>query len=171
MTRPPRRTPGHHWTCYCASCRRLGKRYKVWYVSQEQPCTVSALTSQSLIRRLRQRGMTWNEIGAELGISGSGVRRILTRKRLHRETAERIRAAYDNWEPKRKNPGLRDRFDLDIIEEVLDTRCWKIPMSKYEKAEIVRRWVAWGYSKNSLERITGWNASRYPASLIPKEES
>lgn len=65
---------------------------------------------------------------------------------------------------------IRDRFDLEEVDAFLQYGDWKRPLSKHEKAEVVRRWVLDGRSEAELCRLTGWRPGRY-RSPDTKEES
>lgn len=64
-------------------------------------------------------------------------------------------------EPKRPSRPFLDRFDEEEIEYVLQYHDFTRPLNKFEKAEIVRRWIADGRSERSLCRLTGWREGRY----------
>lgn len=53
----------------------------------------------------------------------------------------------------------RDDIDPIVVERVLSGDV--LPTTVAEKREVTRRWVAAGRSLNALERLTGWNSSRY----------
>lgn len=54
-----------------------------------------------------------------------------------------------------------DRFDEDEIDYVLQYHDFTRRLSKFEKAEVVRRWLADGRSERSLCALTGWREGRY----------
>lgn len=59
----------------------------------------------------------------------------------------------DRWDP--------DRFDLEIVEDILQYNDFSIRTTPAEKSEIARRWIASGRSEASLCRLTGWKEGRY----------
>lgn len=68
---------------------------------------------------------------------------------------------------------INNRFDLNEIDHVWQSRDWTVPLSPLEKAEILRRWRTTGQSDNALERLTGWVVWRYSKRIpdLPKEAS
>lgn len=51
-------------------------------------------------------------------------------------------------------------YDEASVTAILEGE-WRMRCTKYDKAEVCRRWRAAGGSLNALERLTGWNARRY----------
>ena len=56
---------------------------------------------------------------------------------------------------------INERFDEDEIDYVLQYHDFSRRLSKYEKSEVVRRWLADGRSERSLCALTGWREGRY----------
>lgn len=56
---------------------------------------------------------------------------------------------------------LPGRLDEGVVDHVLATHDFTVPMSAREKGEIVDRWVASGRSERSLCDLTGWRHGRY----------
>lgn len=68
--------------------------------------------------------------------------------------------------PEAKGKPTDDRFDLHEVDSAWSTFNFDIPLSKLEKAEILRRWRLTGRSDSELQALTGWRPSRY-SPLIP----
>lgn len=54
-----------------------------------------------------------------------------------------------------------DYLDQAEVDYALQYHDFSRKLSPAEKTEIIRRWVAAGRSKASLERLSGWNTNRY----------
>lgn len=63
--------------------------------------------------------------------------------------------------PYGKAPVDLDFLDGAEVEYALQYHDFSRKLSPAEKTEIIRRWVANGRSKASLERLSGWNTNRY----------
>lgn len=54
-----------------------------------------------------------------------------------------------------------DRFDLEVIDYVMQYHDFAVKMSPVEKSEVVRRWKRNGGSERQLCILTGWKEGRY----------
>lgn len=96
----------------------------------------------------------------------------VTREGLKVKAAARKRGwktpmAYDDIHqgilaPKTNSDTIKStRLDHDVVEEFLQYAQWKRRVSRLEKIEIMRRWIANGRSEAELCRLTGWRPGRY----------
>jgi hypothetical protein len=183
---------GYNAGCRLQCCRDAAARYQRgldWDRLNGRSRSVDKFGTVRRIRALQALGWSAEELSRRIGHSRAYLHMVInhTRGTVHRTTAEKVAAVYDELcmtpgpSPLTRTRARRNGWlpplayddidapdglarptdatvDLDpVVVERILAGDWRLSANRAERAEVVRRWTG---SLNELERLTSWNTAR-----------